>query len=155
MKLPSWDFRYQTLIRIAAEVLHSDGCSGVSELYHSACLEHDWWYRSHRMLEWLGQISDFAAYMRSVARCVRELRLPVYEAIDCITFTASDGNVLGVGELIRRGSADWMFMRRMQSRSPAWVLSPVSAVRFFGVRMGGRAAWRDGGASALTRVSRE
>lgn len=39
--------RYWELVRLMAERLNSDGCSGVPEFYHDCCLEHDIHYRTH------------------------------------------------------------------------------------------------------------
>jgi len=37
---------YEELVRQKAKELGSDGCTGVSELYHVCCLEHDIMYRT-------------------------------------------------------------------------------------------------------------
>ena len=40
------DRKYWLWVRWAARRLKSDGCTGVSELYHECCLQHDLAYRT-------------------------------------------------------------------------------------------------------------
>lgn len=42
---------YWRKVRVIADLLGSDGCSGVPEFYHDACLEHDIHYRTHRFIQ--------------------------------------------------------------------------------------------------------
>src|SRR3990167_10753649 len=44
--MPTHDPKYWEWVRWVAARLHSDGCTGVSELYHDCCLEHDISYRT-------------------------------------------------------------------------------------------------------------
>lgn len=87
---------YWTRVQERAKELGSDGCTNVTELYHSCCLEHDIAYR-----------------------------------------TGMDVN----GTVVSRRHADAEFRRCMQSRSPLGRISPISWIRWIGVRIGGRFLW--------------
>lgn len=91
---------YWTLIRNLAAALNSDGCTGVPELYHDCCLEHDIHYR-------LG------------------IRL--------------SGEI---GTPISRADADARFRQCIQERSRLGRISPLSWIRWIGVRLFGMMAWR-------------
>lgn len=45
------DEEYWEAIRIRAEELESDGCSGVPDFYVDCCLRHDIHYRTHARLD--------------------------------------------------------------------------------------------------------
>ena len=54
---------YWDLVRFAAEQLQSDGCTGVPEFYHDACIEHDIHWRLGETL-WGDVITTAAANAR-------------------------------------------------------------------------------------------
>ena len=88
---------WSALARWAAA--HSDGCTGVKDIYVSACHEHDFHYR-------------FAH-----------------------TFA---GTPEAPGESITKSEADTRFRQVMQWQSPLGRFSPVSWIRWSGVRLFGR-----------------
>ena len=50
IQLSSWNYLKLNKADIEAisEFIESDGCSGVPEFYHEACVVHDWYFRTHR-----------------------------------------------------------------------------------------------------------
>ena len=49
--VPPSDRAYWRRVKAVAQVLHSDGCSGVPDFYLDVCWEHDIHYRTHQTVE--------------------------------------------------------------------------------------------------------
>ena len=100
------DEKYWEWVRWLADRLHSDGCTGVADIYKDCCLEHDISYRTGL-----------------------DPRVTHYK---------------GRAVPISRAEADKRFRQCMQSRSVLGKLSPVSWVRWAGVRIGGWLSFNKG-----------
>lgn len=103
---------YWDWIKAEAKAIDSDGCSGVSDIYLNCCLEHDLGY-------WYGKIpaSAYANYLQDVD-----------EYWEGATITS-------------RSEVDKTFRQCIQSRSKVGRWSPVSWVRWVGVRLFGKKIW--------------
>jgi protein-S-isoprenylcysteine O-methyltransferase Ste14 len=105
---------YWDWIRHEANRIGSDGCTVVSEYCRDACLQHDLCYKYQR--------NPRSAY----TRYVKNLRHKWMEA-----------------DPISREEADRQFRDTLQSLSPLGRWSPVSWIRWAGVRIFGRIYWKD------------
>lgn len=103
---------YWSFIEKEATALKSDGCTLVSELFHICCLEHDCAYKLHK--------DPRDAYRYFEQGCT---------------------NYWDLASPISRGEADKRFRKCMQERSKLGRFSPVSWLRWVGVRVGASRAW--------------
>lgn len=51
IQLAKWDTAYRARVSNIAQMLHSDGCTGVPDFYLDACYEHDIHYRTHHTVD--------------------------------------------------------------------------------------------------------
>mgnify|MGYP001579824009 FL=1 len=104
---------YWEFVREEAAKIGSDGCSVVSELFHDACLQHDLAY-------W---------YAKDPKSAYAEMLLGIE---DC--WVEADP--------ITRKEADAQFKQAIRAKSAFGKWSFIALVRWAGVRLGGRWAWR-------------
>ena len=110
---------YQSFIEREATRMGSDGCSLVSEIYHWCCLEHDCAYRTHK-----DPHDAYCWYLNGVL------------------------NYWAAAKSITKSEADARFRKAMQERSKLGRFSPVSWLRWVGVKVGAKKAWKKGGTYA-------
>lgn len=103
---------YWSFVKYEATKIDSDGCSWVSELYHPCCLQHDLGYYYARIPE-----SAYSYYLQDVVGYWDKAT------------TASKDEI------------DVAFRDCIQKRSKAKKWSPLSWIRYAGVKWFGKKAW--------------
>lgn len=104
---------YWDWIRSEATKINSDGCTAVRDFYKDCCLQHDLGY-------WYGRCPccAYKLYLNSVK------------------------DVWGEAPVATRKDIDETFRNCIQAKSSVRKASPMSWVRYAGVRIGGWWAWR-------------
>jgi len=105
---------YWDFVRVEAKHIGSDGCTLVSELFRDCCLEHDLSY-------YCGKDP------RSAYRFYRNL--------------CAGHDYWYFADAIERSEADDRFKKCIQDRSKLGKWSPISWVRWLGVKVGGWKPW--------------
>lgn len=104
---------YWSFVKDEATKIDSDGCSWVSELYRPCCLAHDLGYRYAKTPE-----SAYAKYLEDTE------------------------DYWGEAVETTRSEVDKAFRDCIQERSKAKRWSPLSWIRYAGVRVLGRGIWK-------------
>lgn len=107
-------FLYWDWIEAEAKAINSDGCTLVTELFRPCCLQHDLGYY------WAKDPRD--AYVKWLQLAIEN---PWQEA-----------------RTVGRDEVDIQFRDCIQSKSRVEHFSPISWLRYVGVRIGGWWAWR-------------
>ena len=103
---------YWEFIEDEAALIKTDGCSKVSGAFRKHCRVHD--------LSYYYAADPVDAYKR---------------------YVAGDSDYWWSATPITKAEADAAFRRGMQSDSPAGFFSPLAALRWLGLKIGGRKAW--------------
>jgi hypothetical protein len=104
---------YWDWVRVEASRISSDGCTLVSECYHDCCLAHDLAYKHGK-----DPYHAYKLYAKGV--------LNYWERANSLT----------------RSQADAAFRACIQQKSPVGMWSPMSWIRWLGVRVAGWQFWR-------------
>lgn len=76
----AWDKPYWSDVRIVAEALNADGCSGIPDTFVWSCLEHDVFYRTHRFINGgavTKKIADYCLRVRIQQTQMSLLKWPI------------------------------------------------------------------------------
>lgn len=104
---------YNSWVREEADLIRSDGCTLVSEMFHQACLEHDCGY-------FFGKDPRDAYHL----------------------YLKDDQDYWTNAKPISRGEVDKRFRNSIQAKSKFGRFSPVGWTRWIGVRIGGYFLWK-------------